>query len=66
MFSLHFVTIWNCIILGCPYIQNIDDGGMPTASGDGLYAGEENKTASFLVHVGNRTGDVGVKVEGTK
>jgi hypothetical protein len=38
---------------------------MPTASGDGLYAGEENKTASFDVHVGNRNGDLGVKIEGT-
>jgi hypothetical protein len=31
-----------------------------------LYAGEENKTASFDVHVGNRNGDFGVKIEGTK
>lgn len=49
---------------GCPYIQNIDDGGLPTASGDGLYSGEENKNASFIVDVGNRIGDLGVKVEG--
>jgi hypothetical protein len=39
---------------------------VPTANGDGLYAGEENKTASFVVHVGNRNGDFGVKIEGTK
>ncbi|VDI20904.1 filamin [Mytilus galloprovincialis] len=49
---------------GCPYIQNIDDGGLPTATGDGLYSGEENKNASFSVDVGNRVGDLGVKVEG--
>jgi hypothetical protein len=35
---------------------------VPTANGDGLYAGEENKTASFDVHVGNRNGDFGVKI----
>lgn len=49
---------------GCPYIQNIDDGGLPTATGDGLYSGEENKNASFSVDVSNRVGDLGVKVEG--
>ena len=59
-----YVTYASYELPGCPYIQNIDDGGMPTASGDGLYAGEENKTASFDVHVGNRNGDLGVKIEG--
>lgn len=59
-----YVTYAGYELPGCPYIQNIDDGGLPTASGDGLHAGVENKVATFVVHVGNRNGDLGLKVEG--
>ena len=37
---------------------------MPTASGNGLYRGEEDKVAMFYVDVGLRQGELGVKVDG--
>ena len=51
-------------ISGCPFTQEIDDGGMPTASGGGLYFGEEDKPAVFTIDVGKRKGDLGVNVAG--
>ncbi|XP_052782580.1 filamin-A-like isoform X3 [Mya arenaria] len=49
---------------GCPYTQVIADGGMPTASGSGLFFAEEDKPASFNVDVGRRKGDLRVAVSG--
>lgn len=34
------------------------------ATGDGLYRGEEDKSAVFFVDVGNRKGDLNVQVDG--
>ncbi|KAK3094337.1 hypothetical protein FSP39_000435 [Pinctada imbricata] len=51
-------------IAGCPYVQNIDEGGMPTAHGNGLHRGEEDKVATFCVDVGQRQGDLDVRVDG--
>ena len=53
------------IISGCPFTQTVEDGGMPTASGGGLYFAEEDKPAVFTVDVGRRKGDLGVHVQGT-
>ncbi|WAR28213.1 FLNC-like protein [Mya arenaria] len=50
---------------GCPYTQVIADGGMPTASGSGLFFAEEDKPASFNVDVGRRKGDLRVAVSGS-
>ncbi|XP_061194597.1 filamin-C-like isoform X3 [Saccostrea echinata] len=49
---------------GCPVIHTIDEGGLPSASGPGLYKGQEDKEAVFYVDVGKRSGDLDIKVEG--
>ncbi|XP_060073080.1 filamin-C-like [Ylistrum balloti] len=59
-----FVTYAGFELPGCPFIQNIDDGGLPTADGDGLFRGEEDNVATFYVHVGKRRGELGVQVDG--
>ncbi|KAL3847647.1 hypothetical protein ACJMK2_018549 [Sinanodonta woodiana] len=54
-----------CIkVQGCPFKQEISDGGLPTASGDGLYYGQENKISTFHVDVGRRKGNLQVSVDG--
>lgn len=49
---------------GCPFTQEVKDGGLPTASGPGLYFGEEDKPAHFDIDVGRRRGDLRVVVSG--
>ncbi|XP_078312685.1 filamin-C-like isoform X3 [Crassostrea virginica] len=49
---------------GCPVIHTIDDAGMPTASGPGLYKGLEDKESVFYLDIGRRTGDLDITVEG--
>lgn len=49
---------------GCPVIHTIDEGGMPSASGPGLYKGLEDKEAVFYVEMGKRSGGLDIKVEG--
>ncbi|KAL4220761.1 hypothetical protein ACF0H5_021155 [Mactra antiquata] len=49
---------------GCPFTQDIADGGLPTASGQGLFFGEEDKPTQFNVDVGRRKGDLRVSVSG--
>ncbi|XP_056004559.1 filamin-A-like isoform X4 [Ostrea edulis] len=49
---------------GCPVMHNIEEGGLPTAAGPGLYKGQEDKEAVFSVDVGKRSGDLDIKVDG--
>ncbi|XP_052706918.1 filamin-C-like isoform X4 [Crassostrea angulata] len=49
---------------GCPVIHTIDEGGMPSASGPGLYKGLEDKETVFYVEMGKRSGGLDIKVEG--
>lgn len=42
----------------------MEDGGLPSASGAGLFFAEEDKTATFTVDVGRRKGDLRVSVSG--
>lgn len=49
---------------GTPIIQEIGEGGMPTARGDGLYKGEEDKPAIFYVDASELKGDLFVQVDG--
>ncbi|XP_052216963.1 filamin-A-like [Dreissena polymorpha] len=49
---------------GCPFTQEIADGGMPSASGSGLFFAEQDKPAQFIVDVGRRKGDLRVSVNG--
>lgn len=51
-------------LAGCPVIHTIDEGGMPSASGPGLYKGLEDKEAVFYVEMGKRSGGLDIKVEG--
>ncbi|XP_060571832.1 filamin-A-like isoform X3 [Ruditapes philippinarum] len=51
-------------IPGCPFTQDIADGGLPSASGSGLFFAEEDKPAVFNVEVGRRKGDLRVSVSG--
>jgi hypothetical protein len=37
---------------------------MPSASGPGLYKGQEDREAVFSVDVGKRSGDLDIKVDG--
>ena len=53
-----------CSILGCPYTQDIGDGGYPSASGAGLFFAQEDNTAHFTIDVGRRKGDLRVDVRG--
>ncbi|XP_021372143.1 filamin-A-like isoform X2 [Mizuhopecten yessoensis] len=59
-----FVSYAGFELPGCPFIQNIDEGGLPTADGDGLFRGEEDNVATFYVDVGKRRGELGVQVDG--
>lgn len=54
----------DCIVSDCPLTLDIADGGLPTASGAGLFFGEEDKPAHFNVDVGRRKGDLRVSVSG--
>ncbi|XP_069103435.1 filamin-A-like isoform X2 [Argopecten irradians] len=59
-----FITYAGFELPGCPFIQNIDEGGLPTADGDGLFRGEEDNVATFYVNVGKKRGELGVQVDG--
>ncbi|CAH1781771.1 unnamed protein product [Owenia fusiformis] len=51
-------------IPGCPLNQNVTDASMITASGDGLYRGEEDKPATFFVNTHGSRGSLSVSVDG--
>ncbi|KAK3589648.1 hypothetical protein CHS0354_015146 [Potamilus streckersoni] len=59
-----YITYAGFQLPGCPFRQEISDGGLPTASGDGLYFGQENKISTFHVDVGRRKGNLQVSVDG--
>ncbi|CAE1275410.1 FLNA [Acanthosepion pharaonis] len=59
-----YVTYGGIDIPGTPIIQEIGEGGMPTAHGDGLYKGEEDKPAIFYVDASELKGDLFVQVDG--
>lgn len=51
-------------IPGCPIQQQIEDNFLPTASGDGLIKGIENRPASFDINANGQRGDLNVRIEG--
>jgi hypothetical protein len=51
-------------LAGCPIQQDIEENFLPTASGEGLQFARENKSTSFIVDAGGRSGDLSVNVDG--
>jgi hypothetical protein len=51
-------------LAGCPIQQEIEENFLPTASGEGLQFGRENKPTSFIVDTSGRSGDLSVNVDG--
>ncbi|XP_046560616.1 filamin-C-like isoform X2 [Haliotis rubra] len=49
---------------GSPFTQEIGEGALATAHGDGLYRGEEDKPATFFVESGGITGEPTIQVDG--
>lgn len=49
---------------GSPFTQEIGEGALATAHGDGLYRGEEDKPATFFVEAGGITGEPTIQVDG--
>ncbi|XP_048246440.1 filamin-B-like isoform X6 [Haliotis rufescens] len=48
---------------GSPFTQEIGEGALATAHGDGLYRGEEDKPATFFVEAGGITGEPTIQVD---
>ncbi|KAH9509017.1 hypothetical protein Btru_048613 [Bulinus truncatus] len=49
---------------GSPFHQEISEGTLPTAHGEGLHRGEEDKPASFVIDARNLKGEPTVQVDG--
>ena len=49
---------------GSPFTQEIGEGVLPPAYGDGLYRGEEDKSATFFIDARGMTGEPSVQVDG--
>ncbi|XP_012945870.1 filamin-B, partial [Aplysia californica] len=49
---------------GSPFHQEIFEGALPPAHGDGLHRGEEDKAASFLIDARGMAGEPTVQVDG--
>ncbi|XP_050389012.1 filamin-B isoform X3 [Patella vulgata] len=50
--------------IGSPFTQEIGEGALPSAHGDGLYRGEEDKTAGFTIDSRGFNGEPTVQVDG--
>ena len=54
-----------CLCLtGSPFTQEIGEGVLPPAHGDGLYRGEEDKPAIFYIDARGMSGEPSVQVDG--
>ncbi|KAK0041431.1 filamin-C-like isoform X2 [Biomphalaria pfeifferi] len=49
---------------GSPFHQEISEGTLPTAHGEGLHKGEEDKPATFIIDSRNLRGEPTVQVDG--
>ncbi|RUS75786.1 hypothetical protein EGW08_016447, partial [Elysia chlorotica] len=49
---------------GSPFHQEISEGALPSAHGDGLHKGEEDKPATFIIDARGMKGEPSVQVDG--
>ncbi|ESO98830.1 hypothetical protein LOTGIDRAFT_231196 [Lottia gigantea] len=54
----------NSTNVGSPFIQEIGEGALPSAHGDGLYRGEEDRVAAFTIDSRGLHGEPTIKVDG--
>ncbi|XP_070173160.1 filamin-A-like isoform X2 [Littorina saxatilis] len=59
-----FLTYNSLELPGSPFTQEIGEGVLPPAHGDGLYRGEEDKAAVFYIDARGMTGEPSVQVDG--
>lgn len=59
-----FLTYNSLELPGSPFTQEIGEGVLPPAHGDGLYRGEEDKPATFYIDARGMTGEPSVQVDG--
>lgn len=52
------------VVSGSPFHQEIGEGILPTAHGEGLHKGEEDKPAHFNIDARNLKGKPSVQVDG--
>ncbi|XP_076435464.1 filamin-A-like isoform X7 [Babylonia areolata] len=59
-----FLTYNSLELPGSPFTQEIGEGVLPPAYGDGLHRGEEDKAATFFIDARGMTGEPFVQVDG--
>ncbi|XP_055869094.1 filamin-A-like isoform X2 [Biomphalaria glabrata] len=59
-----FVSYGGMELNGSPFHQEISEGTLPTAHGEGLHKGEEDKPATFIIDSRNLRGEPTVQVDG--
>lgn len=57
-------NILDMFISGSPFHQEISEGTLPPAHGEGLHRGEEDKPATFVIDARNLKGEPSVQVDG--